>query len=227
MVKLNCGGKVELQVMKYIAIFSLSLAIAISCGCSGNIFSTHPPERPARKTASEVEPVKQPLYKKPELRAEKTEPEIDPVETRLGMAWQYFQAEQYEKIPSILAEINRLEPDNKEAVALANQTFYRIGQAYYKNRQYVAAREALRRIPPDFQDTKLLLASVQLIIDQQVDAHYKKGVKFFINEELESAIAEWEKVLVLDPGHVKAAEDIENARQLLNKIKVINQQSKH
>ena len=84
----------------------------------------------------------------------------------------------------------------------------------------------MNRVAPDYKNAKSLLASVGLIIDQLADAHYKKGVKYFINEELESAIREWEKVLSLNPGHQKAAEDIENARQLLNKIKKINQQPK-
>ena len=145
----------------------------------------------------------------------------------LVLARQHIKAEQYEKVPPLLDEINRLDPANQEATDLANQVYYRIGEAFYKNRQYVAARDALNRVSPDFKDTKLLLASVQLVIDQQVDAHYKRGVKYFINEELENAIAEWEKVLVLNPGHLKAAEDIDNARQLLDKIKDINRQSKH
>ena len=147
--------------------------------------------------------------------------------SRLALARQYAKVEQYEKVPPLLEEINRLDPGNQEAADLSNQVYYRMGQAFYKSRQYVAARDALSRVPPAYKDTKLILASVQLIIDQQVDAHYKKGVKYFINEELVNAIAEWEKVLILDPDHLKAAEDIDNARQLLNKIKDINQQSKH
>jgi tetratricopeptide (TPR) repeat protein len=213
--------------MKYIAMYGLILVTAVTSGCSSNIFSTHPPERPVRRQVSEAEPVKQPLYKKPDLKVEKAKPEINPVESRLVLARQYIKAEQYEKVPPLLDEINRLDPANQEATDLANQVYYRIGEAFYKNRQYVAARDALNRVSPDFKDTKLLLASVQLVIDQQVDAHYKRGVKYFINEELENAIAEWEKVLVLNPGHLKAAEDIDNARQLLDKIKDINRQSKH
>jgi hypothetical protein len=51
--------------------------------------------------------------------------------------------------------------------------------------------------------------------------YYRNGVKDFINEDLESAIAEWEKALVCNPDHEKASENIDNARRLLEKIETL------
>jgi tetratricopeptide (TPR) repeat protein len=53
------------------------------------------------------------------------------------------------------------------------------------------------------------------------EAHYIKGVKFFIEEDIEKAIQEWETTLSLEPDHPKAKKDIENARQLLQKLEKI------
>lgn len=222
----NRNGKVLSAVMKYFVLYGLMLSVAVSAGCSRHGLSTRSTEPPVPPKNANVETVKQPLYKKSDFTAQKTKPETNPVEFRLNMARAYLDEKQYEKIPPILEEINQLEPANKKAADLANETFYNLGLAFYNNRQYIASRNALNRVVPEYKDTKLLLASVGLIIDQQADAHYKQGVKHFINEQLTSAISEWEKVLELDPGHLKAAEDIENARQLLNKIKNINQKAK-
>jgi cytochrome c-type biogenesis protein CcmH/NrfG len=51
--------------------------------------------------------------------------------------------------------------------------------------------------------------------------HYRNGVKHFINEDLKSAIAEWEIALAYNPNHDKARENIENARRLMQKIEAL------
>ncbi|HSR13097.1 MAG TPA: hypothetical protein VLS90_16745 [Thermodesulfobacteriota bacterium] len=56
---------------------------------------------------------------------------------------------------------------------------------------------------------------------QLAEAHYIEGVKFFVNEEVEKAIREWESALSLDPDHPKARKDIENGRNLLKKLENI------
>jgi hypothetical protein len=53
------------------------------------------------------------------------------------------------------------------------------------------------------------------------EAHYIKGVKFFVEEDVEGAIQEWETTLSLEPNHPKAKKDIENARKLLQNLEKI------
>jgi regulator of sirC expression with transglutaminase-like and TPR domain len=43
------------------------------------------------------------------------------------------------------------------------------------------------------------------------EVHYNTGVKYFVNDQLEKAIREWEQTLTLNPNHPKAHKDIENA----------------
>ncbi len=45
--------------------------------------------------------------------------------------------------------------------------------------------------------------------------HYRKGLNYFLAEDLQGAIREWEETLRLDPEHTKAKRDIEKARSLL------------
>lgn len=45
--------------------------------------------------------------------------------------------------------------------------------------------------------------------------HYRKGVSFFLAEDVKRAIREWEETLKLDPEHPNARRNIEKARKLL------------
>lgn len=56
----------------------------------------------------------------------------------------------------------------------------------------------------------------------QAATHYKEGVKLFIDDNLQEAIAEWEKTLLLDSSHSKARNDITKAQKLLDKYRAIN-----
>ncbi|MEN6320441.1 MAG: hypothetical protein ABFD82_17020 [Syntrophaceae bacterium] len=47
--------------------------------------------------------------------------------------------------------------------------------------------------------------------------HYRKGVSFFLAEDMQRAIKEWEETLSIDPEHPNARRNIEKARNLLKK----------
>ena len=49
------------------------------------------------------------------------------------------------------------------------------------------------------------------------EVHYRKGVSFFLAEDIQRAIREWEETLSLDPEHPNARRNIEKARDLLKK----------
>lgn len=52
----------------------------------------------------------------------------------------------------------------------------------------------------------------------QAEVHYIKGVNYFLAEELEKAIREWEETLRLNPDHPKVRRDLEKARRLLKSL---------
>lgn len=52
------------------------------------------------------------------------------------------------------------------------------------------------------------------------EEHYRKGVSYFIAEDLPRAIKEWEETLSLDPEHPNARRNIEKARKLLRNGRV-------
>lgn len=58
-------------------------------------------------------------------------------------------------------------------------------------------------------------------VSTQIENHYRKGINYFINENIEGAVKEWEIVLTLDPDHKDAKKYIEKARQLQRRIETM------
>jgi len=88
-------------------------------------------------------------------------------------------------------------------------------------KKYDEALRLLDKADPANVCVEKIRLAVKKTIKQQAEAYYIQGVKYFLNEELESAIKEWEKTLKLNPEHDKAKKNIKNARSLLEKLKKV------
>jgi tetratricopeptide (TPR) repeat protein len=84
-------------------------------------------------------------------------------------------------------------------------------EAEYKFEMTLDTQEVLERDREEKHQESTALA----------EAHYLKGVNFFVEEKIEKAIQEWETTLSLEPRHPKAKKDIETARNLLQKLEKI------
>lgn len=95
---------------------------------------------------------------------------------------------------------------------------YRQARELLDKEEYYQALLVLRTIDRKFRDVKRLIASTEVFLQQEADAHYRKGISYFLAEKLEMAIREWEAVLLFNPNHLKAKKDLKNARRLLEKM---------
>jgi len=100
----------------------------------------------------------------------------------------------------------------------SDMQIYRKAKAYLEQEKYKKALEALRSLDNNFLDVGGLKASTEVFLQQEADAHYRKGISYFLSEELAKAIAEWEEVLRLVPDHLKARKDLQNARRMQKKV---------
>jgi len=129
-----------------------------------------------------------------------------------------YQQGNYQESVALTEKILEYDPADKETHNLMNATYYQWGKQLSEEGKYDEALKAFRRIDPGYKDVNLQLARNR---KQLAEVHYKKGVKFFIDEEIEKAIQEWENTLSLEPNHPKAKKDIENGRNLLQKLEKI------
>jgi tetratricopeptide (TPR) repeat protein len=135
---------------------------------------------------------------------------------RLKTAKIFFNAKKYQKVPPIAGEVLEYDPKNKEARDLINESYYKMGIQFSREKKYREALSMFERADPGYKDVVKETAYVKKSLAEE---HYKRGVKYFLNEELYKAIQEWEKTLSLDPELTNAKEDIEKARSLLEKLK--------
>ncbi len=143
------------------------------------------------------------------------------VKTRLIEAHNFFKEKEYEKALSTVQVILEYDPESREALSLKNVSFFRLGKRLALKRKYPESLEMFRKVDPEYKDVKEAIFDAKANIAKQAELHYRKGVKFFLNEDLENAVTEWGKTLTLYPDHKKAKRDIENARRLLEKLEKI------
>ncbi len=139
----------------------------------------------------------------------------------LKLAEQHLSNKEYESVINITEEILRQSHANTQAKALFNEAHYALGKQLLESGEMVAAANFLEKADKTYKDTSQLLSLAKAKIRSEADAHYRKGVNYFINEDLERAVAEWRRALALHPQHPKARQNIENATRLLKKYKAL------
>ncbi len=82
----------------------------------------------------------------------------------------------------------------------------------------IAKKASPQEIPPKATGPSKPL-KLDASLQEQADVHYATGLRYFLSEELEQAIEEWEKSLRINPNHSNAKRDLERARTLLQHLK--------
>lgn len=141
------------------------------------------------------------------------------VDEKLKEAKVHLRANKWQSAFNVAEEILAHDPDNTQARILFSNAGYHLGKQFLDRGKIVEAAELLSRIDPAYEDTGELLSLARARMRAMAESHYRDGVKHFINEDLESAIKDWQSALALNPDHPKARQDIENAQRLLNKLK--------
>ncbi len=136
----------------------------------------------------------------------------------LGKARTTYQEGNYQESAALTEKILEFDPANKESHELMNASYYQWGKHLSQEKKYDEALKAFRRVDPRYKDVRIQLAHSR---KQLAEAHYIQGVKFFMEEEIEKAIQEWESTLALEPNHPRAKNDIANSRNLLEKLEKV------
>ncbi|MGB2927295.1 MAG: hypothetical protein WBB70_00130 [Desulfobacterales bacterium] len=166
------------------------------------------------------EPISGTTLEIPVLESEFNRPSIDiPIE--LIKAENLLKEKQYEQALAVAGKILDYDKSNKAAQDLINTAFCQQGKDLIIRKNYTEALHVLSRADPQYDCVKKTTSDVYTAMEKQAEVHYLKGVNHFLNEELQSAIKEWEKTLALNPEHKKAKKNINNARSLLKKLEKV------
>ena len=145
------------------------------------------------------------------------------IDQELAAARKLLADEEFAAAAAVVDKVLQQEPAHSEARSLADQAHFENGKRLHLQQRYREAREAFKQVSPGYRDTDAFLAVIRQQLEQEAETHYRRGVNHFVNEDLAEAIAEWQQTLVLNPEHRKAAQDIENARELLKKLEQVGQ----
>ncbi|HET8531464.1 MAG TPA: LysM peptidoglycan-binding domain-containing protein [Methylomirabilota bacterium] len=107
------------------------------------------------------------------------------------------------------------KPGDREGLTLKKQALYGQAKSQMEAKQYpesIQSLTLLTRLQPDYEDASALLKQSRTRL---VEHHYTQGVRFYREEKLKEAIAEWRVVLEMDPAHANARRNIDQAERLL------------
>ncbi len=110
------------------------------------------------------------------------------------------------------------DQSNQAADDLANRILCDQSNVLLEKQNFTEALEVLGQADPNHGCIAATLAAMQTQLKEQAESHYLQGVKYFLREDLQKAISEWEIAVQFDPEHVKAQKGIRNARHLLEQL---------
>lgn len=143
------------------------------------------------------------------------------IEKELWEAENFLKEKKYTAAIDVSENILSHDQSNKTAKDVLNAALCQNGKSLLIRKKYAEAVTVLNRADPEYECVERTLSAVENAMKKQAEIHYLQGVKYFLNEELQNAIKEWEMTLTLDPEHIKAEKDIKNARSLLEKLKKV------
>lgn len=142
----------------------------------------------------------------------------------LARARALSEAGQHEKVIVITDRLLRANPKLPQAIELQNNSCFILGRRFYRQQQYLQAKQMLDKIKGPHKGLAPLYASLKVKLAQQAESHYRDGVKLFLNDELQRAVEAWRLTLALNPDHEEAAASIREAETLLQKLKTVDQE---
>ncbi|MDH4206273.1 MAG: hypothetical protein OEV45_12175 [Desulfobacteraceae bacterium] len=143
------------------------------------------------------------------------------IQHELLKAENLLKEKKYEESIDLSKKILGYDQSNTAANKLIRTSLCQQGRDLFIRKKYDEALRVLDKTDPADDCAVKIRLAVKKAIKQQAEAHYIQGVKHFLNEELQSAIKEWEKTLKLNPEHDKAKSNIKKARSLLEKLKKV------
>ncbi|MBN2255580.1 MAG: LysM peptidoglycan-binding domain-containing protein [Deltaproteobacteria bacterium] len=111
---------------------------------------------------------------------------------------------------------DEIEPEKKTGINL-DQLMYKAVYLFNNKKYEQAIAQAKLVLEQDITNKEAIKFFEQM--DEEAEAHYRQGVKFYIDENIRKSIEEWRITLILNPDHQKAKTEIEKARGLLKKLK--------
>lgn len=142
-------------------------------------------------------------------------------------AEKYIEQNNYNKAEIQLKKVLEIDPWDEEAKSMLKTAqrmksideLYEKGMRYYRKKDYYTAYLTLHSVNAKangYKNTPDHLDRLKVLLKKNVNLYYKRGLKYYEQEKFNSAIREWDKVLMIEPGHEKARQYRERAEAKLD-----------
>ncbi len=148
--------------------------------------------------------------------AEQDDVEYDSGRETIAQARDLLKSSKFEEASKLAAKVLADDPVNKDAKDVSNASNYAIGKRLQQEKKYEAALTAYAHVELGYLDTRQVVTAMR---SQGAEDHYSNGVKYFVNDDLDNAIKEFEATLALNPNHPQAAKDLQQARDTRDKLR--------
>jgi tetratricopeptide (TPR) repeat protein len=165
--------------------------------------------------AATAPPAAEPTTRGAVAREDVAPPEVDP---RLAEAREAMDKGEYTIALADIEQVLVANPRHVEGTDLKKAALYGLGKTQLNDRKFDDSYQTLTqlvRLSPNYEDSPALLQQARTRLVQQ---RYNEGLRYYREEKLEEAIAEWRAVLVLDPRHASARKNIEQAERILKQL---------
>lgn len=160
----------------------------------------------------------------PELRVSQEEYEpVDQIAIYRDHGIELYNQKQYQDALEMFELVLRAEPRDKLAVDYAYRSHFENAMTLFDDEDYLGAKSEFEASLKYKSDCQECLAYARDSEELYKEAHYKKGIEYFGNEQLYEAIQEWEVVRALDPNYKKVENLIDKAETILKNIEKIKE----
>jgi tetratricopeptide (TPR) repeat protein len=137
--------------------------------------------------------------------------------TSVEKAQALFKAKKYEEAISLAEDIVAYGPST-EARDIINASYYTLALQEFRSGHLPEALKRFTMVNGNYEKTLDYIRRIRNQLHVMADYHYKKGVRYFVDEKLEKAIAEWKTTLRLNPEDARAQADLEKALTMLKNL---------
>jgi len=153
----------------------------------------------------------------------------DKAQRYMRLARDYFQNQKWESALAVLDSVLSISPNSASARELREKALSKIStekileraKSEYLSGQYLTALEKFNDVlqrDPNNPDALELREQCQIRLNELVDDYFNRGIQLYTEEKYKEAIAEWEKVLNINPYHKGALEYKKKAKERLQAL---------
>jgi tetratricopeptide (TPR) repeat protein len=94
-----------------------------------------------------------------------------------------------------------------------------LGSLLFRQEKYQEALRMFKNVDITHKNVAKIVSDIEKQLQNDAQDHYRKGVEYFLAEQLDQAIKEWEETLRLHPDHRDAKRDLQKTRRLLENLR--------